>query len=72
MDIQYVIIELIQNIMTTFKKEKEPIFRKAIKEYGFFKGTILGFKRVIKCNPWSKGGYDELKPNIKGKIKWIL
>lgn len=33
----------------------------AIKKYGSFKGTFLGIKRLLKCNPFSKGGYDPLK-----------
>ncbi len=35
--------------------------KQAIKKYGFIKGFFLGFKRIIKCNPFSKGGYDPLK-----------
>ena len=34
---------------------------KAIEKYGFFKGVLLGIKRILKCNPFSKGGYDPLK-----------
>lgn len=30
----------------------------AIKKYGFVKGWFLGIKRIIRCNPFSKGGYD--------------
>ena len=33
----------------------------AIEKYGIFKGSIIGFKRILKCNPFSKGGYDPLK-----------
>lgn len=33
----------------------------AVEKYGIFKGGILGFKRLLKCNPFSKGGYDPLK-----------
>lgn len=35
--------------------------KQAIKKYGFFYGLFLGFKRILKCNPFSKGGYDPLK-----------
>lgn len=38
----------------------------AIKEYGAFKGSILTIKRIIKCNPLSKGGID-LVPKRKDK-----
>lgn len=30
----------------------------AIKKYGAFKGGILTLWRIIRCNPFSKGGYD--------------
>ena len=35
--------------------------KQAIEKYGAVKGTFLGIKRVLKCNPFSKGGYDPLK-----------
>ena len=35
--------------------------RQAIEKYGALKGTYLGIKRLIRCNPFSKGGYDPLK-----------
>ena len=35
--------------------------KQAIQKYGIFKGTVLAVKRVIRCNPFSKGGYDPLK-----------
>lgn len=33
----------------------------AIEKYGLIKGTFLGIKRIIRCNPISKGGFDPLK-----------
>lgn len=30
----------------------------AIEAYGVGKGTWLSLKRIIRCNPWSHGGYD--------------
>ncbi len=35
--------------------------RQAIEKYGVIKGCFLGIKRILKCNPFSKGGYDPLK-----------
>ena len=29
-----------------------------IEEYGFFKGLYLGIKRILKCHPGCKSGYD--------------
>lgn len=35
--------------------------KQAIIKYGIVKGFFLGIKRIIKCNPFSKGGYDPVK-----------
>ena len=35
--------------------------RQAIEKYGSLKGIFLGIKRILRCNPFSKGGYDPLK-----------
>lgn len=35
--------------------------KQAIEKYGALKGCFLGSKRILKCNPFSKGGYDPLK-----------
>lgn len=31
-----------------------------LKEFGFVKGMYLAFKRILKCNRWSNGGYDPI------------
>ena len=33
----------------------------AFNEYGLFKGLLLSTKRILKCNPLFKGGYDPVK-----------
>ena len=35
--------------------------KQAIEKYGCIKGVYIGGKRIIRCNPFSKGGYDPLK-----------
>jgi len=30
----------------------------AVKRYGFIRGSWLATKRLTRCNPFSKGGYD--------------
>lgn len=32
--------------------------KEAIKEYGAIKGSILGIKRILRCNPFGTFGYD--------------
>jgi len=33
----------------------------ALKKYGVFKGLYLGIKRIARCRPSCKGGFDPLK-----------
>lgn len=33
----------------------------AVEKYGVFKGLFLSLKRIVRCNPLSKGGVDLLK-----------
>ena len=33
----------------------------AINRYGSIKGSILTIKRIIRCNPFCKGGYDPVE-----------
>lgn len=35
--------------------------KQAIMKYGSIKGSFMGIIRILKCNPFSKGGYDPLK-----------
>lgn len=62
-------------IITFYQKKISPIFGKkckyyptcseytkqAIEKYGVIKGLFKGIKRILRCNPFSKGGYDPLK-----------
>ena len=35
--------------------------KQSIEKYGALKGSYLGIKRILRCNPFSKGGYDPVK-----------
>lgn len=39
----------------------------AMSVHGAFKGTILTAWRVLRCNPWSAGGVDEVPPRGRWK-----
>ncbi|OGK40547.1 membrane protein insertion efficiency factor YidD [Candidatus Roizmanbacteria bacterium RIFCSPHIGHO2_12_FULL_44_10] len=30
----------------------------AVEKYGVIKGLYLGMRRILRCHPWSRGGYD--------------
>lgn len=34
----------------------------AIEIHGVFKGSLLAAWRILRCNPFSKGGYDPVPP----------
>jgi len=35
-------------------------FVQALQKYGFFKGSYLGVRRIMRCHPFNPGGYDPL------------
>lgn len=39
----------------------------SLNEYGLYKGLKLGIKRIFRCHPFGKYGYD---PVIKKEKKW--
>ena len=32
----------------------------AVEKHGFWRGSYLAAKRVVKCHPWHKGGVDNV------------
>jgi len=36
----------------------------AVELHGAFIGLILGFKRILRCNPWNKGGIDKVPNHV--------
>lgn len=39
----------------------------AIKEWGVFKGTWLGLRRIGRCHPWGASGFDPVPKNNENK-----
>ena len=58
-------IRFYQKYISPMKSTKCPYFPtcsqyglEAIKKHGAFKGSILAVWRILRCNPFSKGGVD--------------
>ena len=43
----------------------------SIRQWGVIKGAWLGIKRICRCRPNGKTGYDFVPLNIRGELKWI-
>lgn len=42
----------------------------SIKKYGSIIGSFFCISRILRCNPWNKGGYDPVKKiKLKGFIR---
>lgn len=39
----------------------------AVDRFGALKGGFLALKRILRCNPWTEGGYDPVPYKLKSK-----
>lgn len=60
-----VFIQFYRNYLSPLKSTKCPYIPtcseyavEAVEKYGFVKGGLLMVWRILRCNPFSKGGYD--------------
>jgi hypothetical protein len=42
---------------------------RALAEYGAGRGFVLAVWRVLRCNPWSHGGYDPVQSQRLFKVR---
>ena len=59
------IVKFYQKFISPYKTTKCPYYPtcscyglEAIEKYGALKGGLLAGWRILRCNPFSKGGYD--------------
>lgn len=45
--------------------------KRCINNFGVITGILLGTWRILRCNPFSKGGIDPA-PEVRRKAKWLL
>lgn len=58
-------IQLYRKYLSPLKSTKCPYYPscsqyglEAVQKYGALKGGLLALWRILRCNPFSKGGYD--------------
>lgn len=75
-----------QALLLTYKRTLSPITGKrcayvptcsmysydAIEKYGAALGILLTAGRLLRCTPFSKGGFDPVKENYRGRVKWLI
>ena len=44
----------------------------AVAKFGAIKGAYLGIRRILRCVPWNKGGFDPVPDNPKGDMKRLF
>ena len=65
----YQITPLSSHKMCRFTPTCSEYAKQAITKYGVLKGLFLSIKRILKCHPFGKYGYDPLKENLWKKQK---
>ena len=71
MDMKKVVINCIRFYRKFISPLKRPSCRfyptcsqytlEAVEKYGALKGGFMGIRRILKCHPYNKGGYDPVK-----------
>jgi len=63
------IIDFYSNYLKSFKLRTCRFYpscavyaKEAVEKKGVVRGLALGIWRVLRCNPFSRGGYDPVKP----------
>ncbi|MCL2719469.1 MAG: membrane protein insertion efficiency factor YidD [Lachnospiraceae bacterium] len=62
------VIKIYRKYLSPMKTTKCPYYPtcslyglEAVEKYGVLRGGIMAFWRILRCNPFSKGGYDPVR-----------
>ena len=61
----YQVTPMHAHFMCRYKPTCSEYMVQALETYGLFKGLYLGIKRILRCNPFGKYGFDSLKKEGK-------
>jgi len=64
---QYLISPMLGN-HCRFSPSCSEYIHEAVQTHGVLKGLFLGLKRILRCAPWSSGGYDPVPKNHNRKL----
>ena len=53
--------------MCRFTPSCSQYFIEALQIHGVIKGSYLGVRRLLRCHPWGKSGYDPVPPKKQNK-----
>lgn len=59
--------DLYGNFRCRFYPSCSEYAREAVRQYGLVIGSVVGLKRIVRCNPWNVGGYDPIKLKYQNK-----
>ena len=55
--------------MCRYKPSCSEYALQSIQRYGLVSGCALTFRRILKCNPFTIGGYDPIPPTLNEKLQ---
>lgn len=44
----------------------------AIDKHGVVVGGVKAAYRLLRCNPFNKGGFDPCSENYRGNVRWLI